>query len=115
MEGLPPQLQSQHLKFIRDTTLPEEQAAKKVAADAKRSSAKHGSKTARAEETISYKPESARSQIGADKPNISALTARNLTYGHDEKSVEKSLEPVREDQSPLINKQKKFMTRKVHS
>lgn len=110
IEGLPPQLQVQHLKFIQETT----QNDPKQASTRNSETTTNGKNSVQPDQEAntppSYNPESvrsARSYAGSEKTGGVNLSVR-MPIQNEEKSIE------REEKESPSNKQKTFFTRKLN-
>jgi len=116
IEGLPAQLQAQHLKFIKDTASPVDPMAKESPSSptSKQSEPKSSGRIDHSISQSLYNPDTLtlRSQYVTEKSQVPHLSLRaNTQNTQEDQSIDRSGEVDSKIQGP--NKQKKTFTRKV--
>lgn len=108
IEGLPPQLQVQHLKFIKETAPSEKKEESNKTPNSAKGKGVDGLRSSYVEDFSTHNVERKRG-VSNDKtmPNVSM----RIVQGNDDKEHEKSIED--DTNGPLSGKQTKLFTRKV--
>jgi len=110
IEGLPPQIQVQHLKFIKDTTQPDQKEVSRPTVKLTHSqSSKPSQPDQEANLFAQFNPESVRSQVSTEKSSL------RINAVNEERTQEKSTERAeREEKDSPQSKQKRIFTRKLN-